>query len=79
MAVSIVYRGFEVLISGEEHAVSAAADVFERMDQRLEDRGSLCETDGSDTYRDLYARFRLDVVLAVAALGPTSSCGRNQY
>ena len=45
MGVSIVYRGYEVLINGQEHAVSAAANVFERMDQRLEERGSLCETD----------------------------------
>ena len=45
MGVSIFYRGSEVLITGEEHAVAAAADVFERMDQRLEDRGSLNETD----------------------------------
>jgi hypothetical protein len=32
MAVSIVYRGFEVHITGEENAVTAAADVFERME-----------------------------------------------
>jgi phosphate starvation-inducible PhoH-like protein len=45
MAVSIVYRGFEVHITGEENAVTAAADVFERMEQRLTDRGSLSEAD----------------------------------
>jgi len=45
MAVSIFYRGSEVLITGEEHVVAAAADVFERMDQRLKDRGTLNETD----------------------------------
>lgn len=45
MAVSIFYRGSEVLITGEEHAIAAAANVFERMDQRLEERGTLNETD----------------------------------
>jgi phosphate starvation-inducible PhoH-like protein len=45
LAVSIVYRGSEVLITGEEHAVVAAGDVFDRMLQRLTDRGTLSEVD----------------------------------
>jgi phosphate starvation-inducible PhoH-like protein len=44
-AVSIVYRGCEVLITGEEHVVVEAGDVFERMLQRLESRGRLSDTD----------------------------------
>lgn len=45
MGVSIVYRGSEVLITGEELAVEAAADVFEKMDQHLQDRGALSGKD----------------------------------
>ena len=45
MGVSIFCRDLQVVIAGEEHAVNASADVLERMDQRLEERRKLTETD----------------------------------